>query len=900
MNPIRWATRRVRAVAGRRALERDMQREMAEHLERATERLVARGMKPDAARAAARREFGNMGALQEEARDARGGRWVHDLGADVRFAARYFARHKATTAIIVAVLAIGTGANAMIFSMFQAEFIRPAPAMPSDAAQVRIWAQERATHTASWAPRGFTGRELATLAGRRDVFADVIGWTEDDVVLGGDSTTARTVGAQFVMPSYFRVAGVSLVAGAGLAQTPSDAPDMTGVMSYAMAEQVYGSAAAAIGQRVLVNELPVRIVGVAPFRFQGAIRNMNEPALWMPLSARAPVEHLSPRWLADEPALSLMARLAPGASRRQATAFARQVVVNALPDSAARLGTARTADVIGLVDPPPGKASQEMVLAGSFIFGIGVLILLVACTNVSSLMVAAAMGRRHEIAVRASLGASRPRLIRQLVTESTLLALVGSAIGLTLAWQILAYQARTEIDGVDLTPDGTTFVFVLAMAVATGVLFGLSPALHATRDGVGRALRDSSQGVSARSRLQRGFVVAQIALSQPLLVLLGTIFSLVIADYRPMSPEMSSHVVAVDFKPLRTGGPSQRPEAADSLIPRIAERPEVESAVPDATGFAIRGVFARDGVARAASDTARTIVTLEGAAPGWLSLVGVPLIFGRDVSLADTAASDTRLPVVIGSDIARALWGTSNPVGRTLTSPSIPGWKQDSIAMTVVGVYDATRSLPGMTWTGGIARGDQPARVYTAHGKHWRHDRVLVRTRGPAAGFVPTLRKFVRATAPALPVSSMLTLAQADDQQYADMLRMVAMAAAGAGAALLLASLGLYGIVSLAVRQRTREIGIRIAVGAHPLQVARMFLSSGVRVSLVALAIGLPLSVAALKVGMAQGLVIAPEVNPYLIGAAIAALLVAVTSAATWMPARRAARVDPARTLRTE
>jgi hypothetical protein len=235
-----------------------------------------------------------------------------------------------------------------------------------------------------------------------------------------------------------------------------------------------------------------------------------------------------------------------------------------------------------------------------------------------------------------------------------------------------------------------------------------------------------------------------------------------------------------------------------------------------------------------------------------------------------------------------------------LPSPGIADLKQDSIAMTVVGVYDATRPVPGMTWEGGTARGDPPKRVFTAHGRHWRRDRILVRTRGPAASFVPELQRFVRAQAPSLPVTSTRTLAQIDEQEYLVTVRVAALAGAGGALAMLLASLGLYGVVSLAVRQRTREIGIRIAVGAHPMRVARMFLASGVRMSLFALAIGLPLSVAALKIGLSSRMVIAPQVNPFLIGGVIALILVAVASAATWLPARRAALVDPARTLRVE
>ena len=303
-------------------------------------------------------------------------------------------------------------------------------------------------------------------------------------------------------------------------------------------------------------------------------------------------------------------------------------------------------------------------------------------------------------------------------------------------------------------------------------------------------------------------------------------------------------------------------------------------------------------VPNAVNDSAPTIVHVEGAAPGWFVLLDVPIVLGRDVSLADTAAADR--PAVIGTDLARSLWGAANPIGRSLASPAVPGLDQDSIAMTVVGVYDATRRLPGMIWGGQATRPDATARVYTAHGKNWQHDRLLVRTRGPAAPYLPELHRFVRARAPSLPVSSIMTLEQVDARAYRSALQVAGLAGAGGALALLLASLGLYGVISLAVRQRTREIGVRIAIGARPMEVARMFLASGVRASLVALALGLPLSIAALRIGMSQGVVIAPKVNPYLIGVVIAPVLLAVASAATWVPARRAALVDPARTLRVE
>jgi putative ABC transport system permease protein len=806
------------------------------------------------------------------------------IPADARFAFRYFGRHKATTAIILSVIALATGANAMIFSVFQAQFVRPAPAVRADDAMARIWARQRATRAASWEPAGFSSRELGALTGHNEIFQSVAAWTSDEIALDArDSTGALSTRAQFVTPNYFAVLGVGMSAGSGLR------PDLSAVLSYAMAERLYGSAAAAPGHAIRVNDVAVQVVGVAPPRFQGALRDMGEPAVWLPVGARAEIAHVSPRWISDEAALSLVARLAPGVSRERATALAKQSFVATLPDSATRVGMARTADVIGLQSPPPGTETSEELVGFTVMLAVGGLILLVGWTNVSSLMVAAAVGRRHEIAVRLSLGASRPRVLRQLVTESTMLALAGAAVGLTMAWWTLAYMSKTGAGGVDVTPDLATFAFVLVMALTTGVLFGLSPALHATRTGVANALRDSGAGTSHRGRLQRGFVVAQIALSQPLLVMLGVMLSMIVAEYKPLSAAMSSKVIAVELRPLANGASAQRPEAVDSLLPRIAERAEVLAAVPDVTGFEIRSVAGHSGP---------TIVHLQGTAPGWFSALEVPIVLGRDISMADTA--DASFPVVIGSDAARAVFGNVNPVGLRLSSPGIPEFHQDSTSMTVVGVYDATKRMPGMNWGGATARTNSPTRVYTARGKHWRRDRVLVRTRGPAAAFVSDLRRVLRLRAPSLPVASVMTLEQIDERDYAASMRMAAMAAAGGALALVLASLGLYGVVSLAVRQRTREIGIRIAVGAEPVRVARMFLASGMRAGTIALALGLPLSIVALKVGMAQGAVIAPEANPYLIGGVIAVVLMIVASLATWIPARRSALVDPATTLRIE
>jgi len=889
MNVLRILVLRLRAIVGRRALDDDMQAEMRQHFDRAAERLMTRGMSREAAALEARREFGNRTVIQEDARDARGMRWLDAFRGDLRFAFRYFGRNKPTVAIIVSVFALGIGANTALVTTIQSQFQRPAPVVPDDDALVRIWAEQRPTQTAAWDWRAFTYEEMRALAAHRETFTHVAGWLAHSVVLNaGDSIGPRGVTAHFVAPGYFGALGVRIAAGTGFTMSEDAGADMSAVVSFTWAEQLYGTPASAVGQRILVNDVPVRVVGVAPEAFQGALRNMGRPALWIPVSARADIARVPARWLRDDALLEVFGRTAPSVSYEQAAAVAQIVVARTLPDSAARLGMSRTAHVLSLHDLVPGPATYEAILVFSALGFIGLLLLLVTCTNVSSLMVAAAVARRHEIAVRLSLGASRARILRQLLTETSLLALAGAAAGLIVFWWLLKLLAGPggTIDGNSVMPDVYTLAYTMVVAIGIGVLFGLSPALHATRTGVANALRDSGTGASRQSRLQRGFVVAQIVFSQPLLVMLGATLSMVIADYQPLRPEISEHTVRVTFRPLnQTGAPEQRREAVEALIPRIAAHPDVTGVVPEASWHMVRRFMYSVPAAAGREDTAHTTLSVEGAAPGWFALLDIPIVLGRDVAYADTAERD--LPVVIPSHLARAMWGDAHPIGRVFASPG----QRDTVNMTVVGLYDATYAT---------TRGNDSLTVFTAHGKEWRRDALLVRTRGDAEAFMPELRRMVRDLAPGLPVTTMRTIAQVDEHERVITLRVGALIGAGGALALLLASLGLYGVIALAVRQRTREIGIRIALGAKPLRVARMFLASGVRLGAVALVIGLPLSIVGLQLLVSQAELLAPRVDVWVVGAGVAVVLLTVAAAATWLPARRAAAVDPASTLRVE
>jgi predicted permease len=496
------------------------------------------------------------------------------------------------------------------------------------------------------------------------------------------------------------------------------------------------------------------------------------------------------------------------------------------------------------------------------------------------------VGRRHEIAVRLSLGASRGRVLRQLLTESALLAITGAAAGLLVCWWITTIIARRE--NVDIIPDMVTVGVTMAFAIGTGIIFGLSPALHATRTGVATALRDSGTSVSGHSRLQRTFVVSQIVFSQPLLVMIAVLLATVVKGQAEMPMSVMEHVITASFRPLtETGAKTQNLEAVDALSRQIAAEAAVEAVVPEPRAFAVTSLI----VPAAASDkpTKPFQILVEAIAPGYFGMLEVPIVLGRDVALSDTNA--TEYPILIGTDVAREIWGDENPIGKTLATTT--GWEGghvDSAAATIIGVFDAAVAT---------TRGKERT-VFTARGKQWRRDALLLRTRGPARAYLPELRKLIHASAPALPVTRLATLLDVDRENQREKLQMIAASTAAGALALLLASIGLFAVIALAVGQRRREIGIRIAVGAEPLRVARMFFVSGLCMSATGLVIGLPISVVALHFGLARGIVIAPAFNLPLVGLGIATVVLVVAAAATWFPARKAAMVDPALALKAE
>ena len=896
----------LRAVVRRSKVDREMQQEMDAHLARATERLIARGMSPEAARLEARREFGNVGVLQEESRDARGTQWVESLIGDMRFAFRHFAHRPLSALTIIVVLALGIGGHSAVFSVIQAMLTRPAPGVPRDDALVLVQPMLRPRDGTRWTGRYMSYPEWRDVAAQRDVFASTAAWTTADVVLDTKDGEGALGRSHFVTDGYFSTLGAPLALGSGLPPGAGEEAEPPVVIGYMLWQEAFAGARDVLGKTIRVNDVVARIVGVAPERFTSVKRMSAARVVWLPLASRAAVLR-TPSTLADRDAQFLIAfaRLQHGVTSEQAAAAMRvanaQAVAQMKPDSIPSVHTAEVHPMHGAANrfKSDERNAMEAVQVGAAFGTIALLVLIVACTNVSAIAVGAAVARRHEIAVRMSLGASRVRVVRQLLTESALLAVAGGSLGLAIYWWITRVIA-SQVTDFDLTPDFSTVAFTMVFAIGTGVLFGLSPALHATRQSVGEVLKDSAAGATKRTRLQRVFVVAQIAFTQPLLVGLAMTLGVITMETRgEWRDDLDNRVAIMKLYP-RAKDDNEARAALERVDARLAEIPGVVQLVRGTEGFrnTVLDVHPDDrGSSKRAAEPVS--VHMEGGSPSYFTLLGVPIVRGRELTKADTVrgmpvlrqygGTKTWSPpkgdqnIVIGSDVARDLWQGGDPIGKRFIETLRDGTTR---MFTVVGVFDASYATPRGPGVRFYVMSNQVANTY------------LIRAAGPVAGLFATIRATVRSELPTSPIERLESLRYREEQNAAETNQITASAAGGGLLALLLASIGLYGVVALAVTQRRREIGVRMALGARATQVVAMLFSSGVRLSMLGLLLGLPFSIVALRLLADQAHF--PKTSAVFVGGGIAFAVIAVASLATWIPARRAASIDPVTALRAE
>jgi putative ABC transport system permease protein len=898
VSAVRRALARVRGtLAGRRSADDDLRMELAAHLEMEIEANVARGMPPHEARRQALIAAGGLAQAVESVRDERRLPWMEDLAADLRDAVRHFRRTPLATLTMILVLSLGIGTSVVVLTVLSSLATLPAPGLARDPALVRIRGTLRHEGAARPQERLLTRAEVEELAARTDLFAGVAAYApEVGLVATGGEAAPEAARLIYASASYFDLLGVEPVLGrapVAAADGEGAAPAPTALISHAFWQRRFGGARDVVGRTLRVDGLPLAIAGVAPPRFAGT-EGGDGTTLWIPLAAYPALQAGSGAASAagghDRGFLRAVARLRPGVRAEAATPAVAAIAERAVP--AGREGAAG-ADVVPLLASNSRVSSGDDLLVSAAAAGaLALLVLLVTCTTVSALLVGLAVARRREIAVRLALGAPRRRLVRQLLTESVLLAVVAAAVGLVLTALGIALVAAT-IEDVQLAVDWRVALATFAVAVLTGIVFGLSPALHATRVSVGAVLKGSSSTVAAtRSRLQRTFVVAQIALTQPLLVGLGVVVATMLASGGATSPA-ADRIVEIE---LDSWGDrvttAERAAGIAAAVERVGALPGVVAAMPMEAGtvtapLAVHPADRLEGFPQPVLDA-----RLVAAPAGYFDAFEIPVVLGRGFDADDYAhpLPDPLQPlsvdsVIVGSDLAHRLWGDANPLGRRLV---LAGSEPSAVEpMVVVGVVDEA-TLPSAA--------DGQVRVYVPYSS--LDTGVIARTAGPALPLLDVLRSVVAAEAPRMPVVRVQTLEQREAECRRGLLRAGGAAAAGGLLALLLSAIGLYAVVSFMVVQRTRDIGIRTALGARSGQVVRSFFAAGLTLGAVGLLLGLPLSmIVTRKVAAALAW---PLASSPLLGLAIAATVLLVASIAAWIPARRASTIDPLVCLRTE
>jgi putative ABC transport system permease protein len=813
------------------------------------------------------------------------------LAQDFRYAVRQLMRAPAFTIVAVLTLAIGIGANTALFTLANAVFSRPAPGVRADARTVWI---------APFSTRGGHGEMMSypDFLDYRDssgVFEQAAVFGNVELSLSGGGQPERLRG-QIVSGSYFSILGVSMAAGRGF--TADEDAELgahpVAVVSYHLWQERFGASPSVLGRTIIVDALPFTIVGVAPEHFSGADLDERRRDVWIPIGMQpviAPSLGLTNRgawWLAA------IGRLKPDVSTARARSAVATVAARiAAEDSANHAFTTATVEPLrGGVRPNDMNDIAPVATLAAVATG---LILLICCANVSNMLLGQAVGRRREIGVRLSLGATRGRIVRQLLTESLMLGVAASVCGFILsAWATDALTA-TMMPFLNAAPEGHTIAFAIVVAVVVAMLFGIAPALHATRSDLVTALKDSAVGFDRRrSRLQGSFVIAQVSLSLVLLVMSGMFLNaLYRAAHVQMGFEATSHVLAASFDLELQGYTPERASAFITTLERqVTQLPGVvDVSVTNDVPMGERRNFA--DVALDPKELEQTShfgerggeVYENVVRPTFFHTLGIGMVAGRDFNAMDVPGSAGE--IIVSEDFAQRAWPGANPIGKHV---SVSGQKGPFLA--VIGVARAALTF-------GLGERARPV-VYRSQLQfpQSRDATLLVRSSDDATLLAPAIRRTIRALDPNLPIYALKSLGQYRRDRLSDMAFGSTLLAIIGALAVSLASVGLYAVIAFAVSQRQREIGIRIALGAARQHVVRMFVAQGMRVTIVGVAVGATLSAGMVKV-LASAFVgvVATDLIAF---AGIAGVLVAIAALASWIPARRAARVDPMVALRAE
>jgi predicted permease len=824
------------------------------------------------------------GAAWAERRTARQGSqrdrlpMFESLTADLRLARRSLTRSPLFTLVAVGALSLGIGSVTTIFSAMNAIVLRPLPGTANGNELVGI---DR--RTPDWSEGvSASNNFFRYIQSRSQSLNGVAVWSRAPLTIAHDGASVAVPG-NIVSANYFSVLGVKPELGRFF-PVESDATatsDASIVVSHRFWMSNLAGRQDAIGKTVVVNGRPYTLIGVAGEGFRGVFTPLRVDA-WVPLSTQP---HVRPtRDLADMPWFWIFGRLRPDVARAQArtelAALTAAWAVAGGSDPYLRYTDIRLVPLTGL----PDDARQAILGFGGMLLGAAALVLLIASANVSSLLAARASVRQREMSLRTALGAGRVRLVRQLLTETLSVFALGAIGGLLVAGAATSALERLPLPGdtaliLELSPDVRVGVFALLVSLIAGVAFGLGPAVRGTGLRSGGLLNDASRGSSGRrSRLTRTLIVGQLAGSLVLLAVAG-VFMRALSHGASINPRFD--VSNVETSRFTTEAYGYDTASASRFYVDLRRRLEQSPGVASVSFGDFTPLSATPSNGRVTVDGRRVGIKFGTADARYFETLRIPIIAGREFTNSDTA--DGPHVAVVNEAFAKAAWTDRAAVGRE--------FMRDDTRITIIGV---ARNIKHTSLDGS----DEPF-VYYPMAQQWQSNQTLfVRGAGPAPQTEDAIRAAVKAIDAQVPVPAVTTLAE--ETSYAVFPQRVAAIVTGVLGAggLLLACAGLYGVMAFAVSLRTREIGVRMALGARPADVLRMVVIDGLRLAGIGVVIGLAGAIAAMRVTSA-----------YLLGASaidlptfvtVTMVLLAMSCVASYLPARRAASTDPLNTLRAE
>ncbi len=882
----------VAALLRRKSMESSMADEMSFHIEAYTRDLIRSGVPSAEAERRARVEFGGVEVYKERCREARGLQMLDDLRADLRYAGRTLAKCPSFSITAILTLALGIGANTGLFTMVDTLLLRPVPVQdPTSLYQLF-------GHNANRIKFGsFSIREYDNVTAANRVFTQVIA----DLQVRARFQN-RSMGGYVVSGNYFQTLGGGIALGRPILpedEWPSAPPVV--VLSHSRWQGTFNGDAGIVGKTIELSGNRFAVVGVASTAFTGL--DPLFPDFWAPLSAKqlfAPgSSHVSNE--ADERSLRIIGRLRAGVTETQARS-GMSVLLPGICDS-----RPREMRFVGasLESRATYQSWNHADLANVLpVVSAFALILLIACTNLSNVLLARALNRHREIGVRLSLGASRSRIVRQLLTETAVLSLIAGGVGLAishLSWTLIrrvivsSFSMKSGMPIVEINPDYRVFVFALVLSLVTGIVFGLAPALHATRSPLNSALRAEGALLGSRfrrSRLRDGLVIAQFAFSLVLLIAAGLLLHSTI-EFGSVQPGFDvAHSISI--QPIQG---TYRPNPM--LIARLRERLQ---ATPGARVVAaamrepLRGSLPRAHVSTGPPQSGVLDAGYNEVTPEYFSALEIPFVRGRAFTIEESRSD---APVaVISEATAKRFWPGDDPIGKTfeVTTPEYSYGGRElfltgSRTVQVIGI--AKDVVSAWLWDGV----DTTCIYLPAKAGNSAYYSLLMRVHGDPRPFVPVLRSTLASVDPSIEFD-VRTMAEVMDFQILPF-RLASWGAAILGLlGLMLASIGIYGVMAYTVSRRTREIGIRMALGADGNRVLWMNLLEGLRLIAIAVGGGLVMAFALSRIMRAM-LFRVGSIDPATFVIAPAVLSV-VGLLAIYFPSRKATRVDPSVALRFE